>query len=283
MPQDLSDPTESLIGQFATGSLHHGLLFLGQRLQSIESQAMNLTRSVLGMSEEQNMHPDLFHLRPSGKARIIVEKTRALISELNRSSNQGGGKVAFIHEADRMRKEAANAFLKTLEEPPSGTYLILMTTRPYSMLATIRSRCLLVRLKGEQDMKTSEDWQEWLKSLRIMGPQPPGSGIVEKGSGVSGFRSLWTDCWVTQNYSGASGSGMCQGFTGTTSGTGGKGERRFGKWYPQRRAKRLTQAVGPKDPRHRHPILEEGGRARENGIKLAKVLASLEKHRITGS
>ncbi len=163
MPQDLSDPTESLIGQFATGSLHHGLLFLGQRLQSIESQAMNLTRSVLGMSEEQNMHPDLFHLRPSGKARIItVEKTRELISELNRSSNQGGGKVALIHEADRMRKEAANAFLKTLEEPPSGTYLILMTTRPYSMLATIRSRCLLVRLKGEPDMKTSEDWQEWL-------------------------------------------------------------------------------------------------------------------------
>lgn len=163
MPQDLTNPTESLIGQFATGSLHHGLLFLGQRLQSIESQTMHLTRSVLGMSEEQNIHPDLFHLRPSGKARIItVEKTRELISELNRSSNQGGGKVALIHEADRMRKEAANAFLKTLEEPPSGTYLILMTTRPYSMLATIRSRCLLVRLKGEPDMKTSEDWQEWL-------------------------------------------------------------------------------------------------------------------------
>ena len=163
MPKDLTDPTESLMRQFATGSLHHGLLFLGQRLQSIESQAMNLTRSVLGMSVEQNMHPDLFHLRPSGKARIItVEKTRKLISELNRSSNQGGGKVALIHEADRMGKEAANAFLKTLEEPPSGTYLILMTTRPYSMLATIRSRCLLVRLKGEPEMKTSEDWQEWL-------------------------------------------------------------------------------------------------------------------------
>ena len=80
MPQDLSNPTECLKAQSAAGSLHHGLLFLGQRLQSVERQAMELTRSILGIPQEQNLHPDLFHLRPSGKARIItVEKTRELI------------------------------------------------------------------------------------------------------------------------------------------------------------------------------------------------------------
>ena len=165
MPQDLSNPTECLKAQFAAGSLHHGLLFLGQRLQSVERQAMELTRSILGIPQEQNLHPDLFHLRPSGKARIItVEKTRELIGELNRSSNQGGAKIALIHEADRMRKEAANAFLKTLEEPPGDTYVFLLTTRPYSMLPTIRSRCLQVRLKGEPDSEKCEEWQEWLNT-----------------------------------------------------------------------------------------------------------------------
>ena len=46
-----------------------------------------------------------------------------------------------------MRKEAANAFLKTLEEPPAGTFLFLLTTRPYSILPTIRSRTIVVRLE----------------------------------------------------------------------------------------------------------------------------------------
>jgi DNA polymerase-3 subunit delta' len=115
------------------------------------------------MSDEQLEHPDLFHLRPSGKMRIIsADITRNLISELNRTSNQGGCKVALIHEADRMRKESANAFLKTLEEPPPGTYIILITTRPYSMLPTIRSRCLQVRLQSDGKEIENPIWTEWL-------------------------------------------------------------------------------------------------------------------------
>ena len=114
------------------------------------------------LNESQNEHPDLFHLRPAGKARIIsVEKTRELISNLNRTSNQGGAKVAVIHEADRMRKEAANAFLKTLEEPPPDTYILLLSTRPYSLLATIRSRCLLTRLHMDEDTEPDAQWESW--------------------------------------------------------------------------------------------------------------------------
>ena len=114
------------------------------------------------MNQDSRDHPDLFHLRPAGKMRIIsVEKTRELISDLSRTSNQGGGKVALIHEADRMRKESANAFLKTLEEPPPDTYLLLLTTRPNSMLPTIRSRCLTMRFKSKKQERNDQDWIDW--------------------------------------------------------------------------------------------------------------------------
>lgn len=115
------------------------------------------------MEEGRRDHPDLFHLRPAGKARIIsVEKTRELIALLNRTSHQGGAKAAIIHEADRMRKEAANAFLKTLEEPPPGTYLLLLSTRPYSLLATIRSRCLVARVPSREESLGNEEWKNWI-------------------------------------------------------------------------------------------------------------------------
>ena len=150
MSSSSQDPTESLKHRFSEGKLHHAVLLIGSSISITSSAALGLTREILGMLADNDEHPDLFHLRPSGKARIItVEKTRALISSLNRTSNQGGAKVAIIHEADRMRKEAANAFLKTLEEPPLGTYLLLLTTRPYSLLATIRSRCLQARLQTD--------------------------------------------------------------------------------------------------------------------------------------
>jgi DNA polymerase-3 subunit delta' len=163
MLNSANQKTEKLITEFGSDSLHHALIFQGDNIQLVEHQAVLLIRSILEMSEDQFEHPDLFHLRPSGKMRIITaDNTRALISELNRSSNQGGCKVALIHEADRMRKEAANAFLKTLEEPPAGTYIILATTKPYSTLPTIRSRCLQVRLPTNNVEIENPLWQEWL-------------------------------------------------------------------------------------------------------------------------
>ncbi len=163
MQQDQhKSPKAALLERFSAGELHHGLIFQGDPIALVETQALDLSSVILCMAEGRQEHPDLFHLRPTGKMRIItVEKTRALLSELYRTSNQGGAKVALIHEADRMRKEAANAFLKTLEEPPPDTYLILLTTRPNSMLPTIRSRCLSVRLGTEYQARRDEDWLAW--------------------------------------------------------------------------------------------------------------------------
>ena len=156
------DPIVALKKRLHEGALHHGILLLGKSVPSAENAALLLARELLSLDQETGIHPDLFHLRPTGKARIItVEKTRELISIINRTSNQGGCKVAIIHEADRMRKEAANAFLKTLEEPPPDTFILLTTSRPYSLLATIRSRCLLVRLPKEENLESDQDWETW--------------------------------------------------------------------------------------------------------------------------
>ena len=149
--------------RFDSGKLHHGLIFMGADLQGLEIASLDLIRHILNMPGGRDEHPDLFHLRPSGRARIItVEKTRELIGELNQSSHQGGAKIALIHEADRMRTQAANAFLKTLEEPASDTYLILLSTRPHSMLSTIRSRCMQVRFIGHKQVSSEENWIRWL-------------------------------------------------------------------------------------------------------------------------
>ena len=156
------DPIVALKKRLHEGALHHGILLLGKSVPSAENAALLLAQELLSLDQETGIHPDLFHLRPTGKSRIItVEKTRELISIINRTSNQGGCKVAIIHEADRMRKEAANAFLKTLEEPPPDTFILLTTSRPYSLLATIRSRCLLVRLPKEKNLESDQDWETW--------------------------------------------------------------------------------------------------------------------------
>ena len=163
MRESANKKIHKLQSEFNQNSLHHALLFQSTQINQIEEESLNLTRSILAMGDDQLEHPDLFHLRPSGKMRIITaDMTRELISELNRTSNQGGAKVALIHEADRMRKEAANAFLKTLEEPPYGTYILLLTSLPYSILPTIRSRCLQVRLQPEKTEIENPLWSEWL-------------------------------------------------------------------------------------------------------------------------
>ena len=157
----------SLTKRFHSDRLHHGLLFRGDNLLFLEQAAKKLCQEILKIDEGASSHPDLFHLRPTGKARIItVEKTRNLLNDLYRTGHQGSKKVAIIYEVDRMRKEAANAFLKTLEEPPRGTYLVLLTTRPYSILPTIRSRTLLVRLEEPSRENDTGEMSNWMESYR---------------------------------------------------------------------------------------------------------------------
>lgn len=95
---------------------------------------------------EREVHPDLFVLKPGGKAdEITIDMIREVEKFLNLSPQKAERKFFLIDEAERMNMEASNAFLKSLEEPPLDSTIILITTKPDALLPTIRSRCQEIR------------------------------------------------------------------------------------------------------------------------------------------
>jgi DNA polymerase-3 subunit delta' len=92
-------------------------------------------------------HPDCSMLSvPEDKRVIGVDAVRELIERLQLTASMGPHRVGLVTEADAMNRNAANAFLKTLEEPPSGAWLILLSEQPSRLPATIRSRCQMFAL-----------------------------------------------------------------------------------------------------------------------------------------
>ena len=92
---------------------------------------------------------------------ITVETIRGLISFLSRTPAFGGYRVAIIDLADDLNRNAANALLKVLEEPPTRTLILLLAEAPGRLIATIRSRCRRIDLRPVPD----EDIIEWLVEL----------------------------------------------------------------------------------------------------------------------
>ena len=92
-------------------------------------------------------YPELHTLRPMSKSRqILVEEMHEFEHQLLLTGTPGRLKAGLVIEADRLNTQSQNSFLKTLEEPPRGSMLILVTTQPRGLLPTIRSRCQMVSL-----------------------------------------------------------------------------------------------------------------------------------------
>src|SRR6266566_9940753 len=89
-------------------------------------------------------HADVAMARPY-KNIIRVKVMRELEREANFRPFEGAARVFIVEDADTMNDQAANALLKTLEEPPPTSHLILTTSNPTALLATIRSRCQIIR------------------------------------------------------------------------------------------------------------------------------------------
>lgn len=90
----------------------------------------------------EGTHPDFFRLEPDeGKSEIRVDQVRAFIDSVTLTPSIGEVRVGLIEPADRMNRNAANALLKTLEEPSGDVWLVLVTDRPDRLPVTVRSRC----------------------------------------------------------------------------------------------------------------------------------------------
>lgn len=93
-------------------------------------------------------HPDLHHLRPEAVDKpIVVDQVRSFSRNLFLTSHHGGRRVGVVNPLDAMNVNAANSFLKTLEEPPPGVHMVLVSQRVLSLPATIRSRCQIVHVR----------------------------------------------------------------------------------------------------------------------------------------
>ena len=107
-------------------------------------------------------HPDLLVLQPIEDSRQIrIEQVRELSGELSLTAHQGSYKVAIITPADSLNRFAANALLKTLEEPPPRTLLMLVVTQPSRLPATILSRCQRIRIRAP----ARQEAVSWLESM----------------------------------------------------------------------------------------------------------------------
>jgi DNA polymerase-3 subunit delta' len=167
----------------ARGRLGHAYLFTGHRLEELELLARTLAKTLncqkpvktSGVATDccdtclscrkidHETHADVHWARPESKSRVVtVEQMRDLMREIQLKPTEAEYKVAIIAAADRLNSQAANAFLKTLEEPPARSVLILLSTEPQWILETILSRCLRLNFSTEGGYPLDEAQSEWL-------------------------------------------------------------------------------------------------------------------------
>jgi DNA polymerase III subunit delta' len=118
--------------------------------------------------------PDVFVTEPASRSRkIVVDQIRSLERALQLCSPDNHKKIGIIRDADRMQTQAANAFLKTLEEPPQNSLLLLLTALPEALPETIVSRCLSLPLRGSSETELSAPEEQLLRLLCAAAQENP--------------------------------------------------------------------------------------------------------------
>lgn len=172
-----SSQSQQLQAAYTQGRLPHALLLTGPEGIGLEQFAYSLAARLL-CKEQQLMqtacgtckacilfqagtHPDMYNIQPEAKGKQIkVDAIRELIEHIYKKSQYGQYKLAIINPAEAMNRSAANSLLKTLEEPPPLTLLVLLSSQTALLPITIRSRCQRIYFPASYDMHT----QEWLQS-----------------------------------------------------------------------------------------------------------------------
>lgn len=143
-----------------SGRLPHALLLAGSPASGTRRLALELARELNGAnaeSLESLQHPMCRVVRPGSKSRrILIEDIRGVEPFLQLKAESGETKLVIVLEADRINEQAANAFLKTLEEPPPQTLIILVTEQPSHLLPTILSRCIRLNLQDAKGARLDE-------------------------------------------------------------------------------------------------------------------------------
>lgn len=177
-PWQLSE-WQQLTQQIAAKKLPHALMLAGPRgigkrhLADALAQLLLCQMPIEGTPcgkcrgcelNKSQTHPDLVWLAPEEEGKAIkVDQVRELTESLSKTAQQGGYKLVIIEPAEAMNGNAANALLKSLEEPAANTLLLLIAHSPSAVLPTIRSRCQMRKLP----MPRTEQVIRWLSPLLV--------------------------------------------------------------------------------------------------------------------
>ncbi|QCR36431.1 DNA polymerase III subunit delta' [Nissabacter sp. SGAir0207] len=153
----LNGPYRQLIGQYQAGRGHHALLIQAEEGNGADALVYGLSRWLLCQHPQGEKscgechscrlmlagnHPDWHVLAPEkGKSALGIDRVRQVIDSLYHHAQQGGAKVVWLAQAEGLTEAAANALLKTLEEPPEKTHFLLGCRSAARLLPTLRSRC----------------------------------------------------------------------------------------------------------------------------------------------
>jgi DNA polymerase-3 subunit delta' len=131
----------------------HAYLLVGPRGSGLEDAARCFAADVIAPGGDlrvqdlvlRGMHPDVVEFEPEGN-QILVAQADAIIREAHRAPIEAERKVVAVFEADRLNEASSNKLLKTIEEPPARSTIVLVTSSPDELLETVRSRCQRVDL-----------------------------------------------------------------------------------------------------------------------------------------
>ena len=146
------------------------LLLYGSSERALDDASLALAASLLCQGDDversctscrralHGFHPDLFPVEPEG-VQIRVDRVREAIAFAAGRPYESAKRVVRLRRAELLGAEAANALLKSLEEPGAHVHWILTTSRPESLLATIRSRCLAVSVGAPGRSERALAWK----------------------------------------------------------------------------------------------------------------------------
>jgi DNA polymerase III subunit delta' len=150
--------------------LAHAYLITGPPASGKEALAADLASLVNGTPTKDVFSAkarEIFVARPESKSRrIVTAQIRELEHALQMRAADGRRKVAIIPDADRLQTEAANAFLKTLEEPPKDSLLLLLSALPEALSETILSRCIAIPLASDGGTRSKKEEEKLVKLLQ---------------------------------------------------------------------------------------------------------------------
>jgi len=165
-----STALEFLRRAYEQNRLAHAYLISGAPGSGKEILAAELASLVNGTATKDVFSAkarDIFIARPESKSRrIVTAQIRALEHALQMRAADGRRKVAIIPDADRLQPEAANAFLKTLEEPPKDSLLLLLSAVPEALPETILSRCIAIPLASDGEVQSKKEEEKLVKVLQ---------------------------------------------------------------------------------------------------------------------